>query len=49
MFVKYEHNWKHNHCHRYVRILKQKLHLLYSAKVLVQVPQTQMRILGSGK
>lgn len=49
MFVKYEHNWEHNHLHRYVRILKQKLHLLYSTKVLVQVPQTQMRRLGSGK
>ena len=24
MFVKYEHNWEHNHLHRYVRILKQK-------------------------
>lgn len=48
MFVKYEHNWKHNYCHRYVRILKQKLHLLYSTKVLVQVPQTQIGILGSG-
>lgn len=49
MFVKYEHNWDYNHHHRYVRILKQELHLLYSTKVLDQVPQTQMRRLGSGK